>query len=118
MGRSTVRGDRFFNYNKNIDIVTKYEVNVNAFSIFFLVFLFCFTLLGALFLDGGVDLVDKIFAKTLFDDLDLVRTWKQLPLHPLQEDEPEGDRHWVESSPALQVKKDVFFFILLLYLNV
>lgn len=63
----------------------------------------CFeALMGALFLDGGVDLVDKIFAKTLFDDLDLVYTWKQLPLHPLQEDEPEGDRHWVESSPALQ----------------
>lgn len=59
---------------------------------------------GALFLDGGLDVVDRIFAHTLFnDDENCLKAWMDLPLHPLQEDEPGGDRHWIESSPALQV---------------
>lgn len=64
----------------------------------------CFeALMGALFLDGGLDVVDGIFGRTLFGDEDTcLRTWLDLPLHPLQEDEPGGDRHWIESSPALQ----------------
>lgn len=64
----------------------------------------CFeALMGALFLDGGLDIVDQIFARTLFeDDKVCLRVWLELPLHPLQEDEPGGDRHWVDSSPALK----------------
>lgn len=64
----------------------------------------CFeALMGALFLDGGLEIVDKIFARTLFEeDKTCFRVWLELPLHPLQEDEPGGDRHWVESSPALK----------------
>ena len=59
---------------------------------------------GALFLDGGLQVVEKIFGRTLFgDDNTCLRTWQELPLHPLQEDEPGGDRHWIESSPTLQV---------------
>jgi hypothetical protein len=53
--------------------------------------------------------VDAIFGRTLFgDDDSCLRTWTELPLHPLQEDEPGGDRHWIESSPALQVKEKIF----------
>nr|AMN88357.1 DROSHA [Mytilus galloprovincialis] len=64
----------------------------------------CFeALMGALFLDGGIEVTDRIFSNTLFGDSDeLLQTWKEIPLHPLQEDEPNGDRHWIESSPALQ----------------
>ncbi|XP_076455458.1 ribonuclease 3-like [Babylonia areolata] len=64
----------------------------------------CFeALMGALFLDGGLETVDAIFGRTLFgDEAECLKIWQNLPLHPLQEDEPAGDRHWVESSPALQ----------------
>nr|KAG5706615.1 hypothetical protein BaRGS_005685 [Batillaria attramentaria] len=64
----------------------------------------CFeALMGALFLDGGLEVVDKIFARTLFEvDKVCLKVWMELPLHPLQEDEPGGDRHWIDSSPALQ----------------
>lgn len=64
----------------------------------------CFeALMGALFLDGGIEITDRIFSQTLFNDSEsLLQTWRQLPLHPLQEDEPNGDRHWIPSSPALQ----------------
>jgi len=56
-----------------------------------------------LYIDGGVDLADRIFSKTLFDEDGLLKTWKEMPMHPLQEEEPNGDRNWIESSPALQV---------------
>ncbi|XP_022323160.2 ribonuclease 3-like isoform X3 [Crassostrea virginica] len=64
----------------------------------------CFeALLGALYLDGGIDLADRVFAETLFKEEDkYLRIWRDLPLHVLQEDEPESDRHWIESSPTLQ----------------
>ena len=61
-------------------------------------------LMGALFLDGGIDLADRVFGEVLFDDDErLLNTWINLPRHPLQEDEPSGDRHWIASSPVLQV---------------
>ena len=61
-------------------------------------------LMGALFLDGGIDLADRVFGEVLFDDDErLMNTWINLPRHPLQEDEPSGDRHWIASSPVLQV---------------
>ncbi|XP_064648980.1 uncharacterized protein LOC135501106 [Lineus longissimus] len=59
-------------------------------------------LMGALFLDGGIELADRIFASTLFDDKDLHGVWEKLPQHPLQEEEPSGDRHWIKSSAVLQ----------------
>lgn len=64
----------------------------------------CFeALLGALYLDGGIDLADRVFAETLFKDEEkYLNIWRDLPLHVLQEDEPGSDRHWVESSPTLQ----------------
>ncbi|XP_064616843.1 ribonuclease 3-like [Liolophura sinensis] len=63
----------------------------------------CFeALMGALFIDGGIKLVDRIFGQCLFGDSSLYSVWMDLPKHPLQEEEPNGDRQWVESSPALQ----------------
>ncbi|KAL3872342.1 hypothetical protein ACJMK2_040272 [Sinanodonta woodiana] len=63
----------------------------------------CFeALMGALFIDGGIELADRVFSSTLFPESDLLQTWTNLPQHPLQEDEPNGDRHWIESSPTLQ----------------
>ncbi|KAK3088622.1 hypothetical protein FSP39_021413 [Pinctada imbricata] len=63
----------------------------------------CFeALMGALFIDGGIELADRIFGTTLFEEEHLLQVWRELPVHPLQEDEPEGDRHWIESSIALK----------------
>ncbi|XP_048775067.2 ribonuclease 3-like isoform X2 [Ostrea edulis] len=64
----------------------------------------CFeALLGALYLDGGIELADRVFGETLFKGEDkYLNIWRDLPLHVLQEDEPESDRHWIESSPTLK----------------
>lgn len=64
----------------------------------------CFeALMGALFLDGGINVVDKVFSETLFkESSDLLEVWIQLPLHPLQEQEPTGDRQWIEKFELLQ----------------
>ena len=54
-------------------------------------------------LGGGLQQADKVFTRCLFDEPDLLEIWKNVPEHPLQLEEPNGDRHWIESSPALQV---------------
>ncbi|KAF5287701.1 hypothetical protein FQA39_LY15801 [Lamprigera yunnana] len=64
----------------------------------------CFeALMGALFLDGGIEVADKVFSKTLFKvEPDLHEVWMNIPRHPLQEQEPSGDRHWIEKFELLQ----------------
>ncbi|XP_022906494.1 ribonuclease 3 [Onthophagus taurus] len=64
----------------------------------------CFeALMGALFLDGGIEIVDKVFSNTLFkEDPDLYEVWVNLPPHPLQEKEPMGDRQWITKFELLQ----------------
>ncbi|KAK2161647.1 hypothetical protein LSH36_112g01031 [Paralvinella palmiformis] len=64
----------------------------------------CFeALMGALLIDSGIEVADRIFGETLFgDQLELYSVWTNLPPHPLQEDEPNGDRHWIGSSIPLQ----------------
>lgn len=64
----------------------------------------CFeALMGAIFLDGGIDLADRVFGDAMFGvEPDLWSTWKELPQHPLQTQEPGGDRHWVQTFPVLQ----------------
>ncbi len=43
----------------------------------------CFS--GALFLDGGIELADRVFGQVLFDAGDeLLQTWMSMPPHPLQ----------------------------------
>ena len=64
----------------------------------------CFeALMGALFLDGEIDVADKVFSNTLFlNEKDLLRVWVNYPPHPLQEQEVGGDRKWIASFPLLQ----------------
>jgi len=64
----------------------------------------CFeALMGAIFLDGGINLADTVFAEAMFgSENDLWETWKDLAPHPLQIQEPSGDRHWIETFPVLK----------------
>ncbi|XP_059478706.1 ribonuclease 3 isoform X2 [Neocloeon triangulifer] len=64
----------------------------------------CFeALMGALYLDGGIDVADRVFSETFFKgDGVLASVWINYPLHPLQQEEPSGDRHWVAKHPTLQ----------------
>ncbi|XP_031346372.1 ribonuclease 3 isoform X2 [Photinus pyralis] len=64
----------------------------------------CFeALMGALFLDGGIEVADKVFSNTLFkSDPDLFDVWMKLPRHPLQEQEPRGDREWISKFQLLR----------------
>lgn len=60
-------------------------------------------LMGALFLDGGIDIADKVFSCVLYqDEPKRFKQWMNYPQHPLQEQEPKGDRHWVNMSPLLK----------------
>jgi len=65
----------------------------------------CFeALMGSLFLDGGIEVVDRIFGETLFKaEDDLAKVWINYPRHPLQEQEPTGDRQWISSFELLEV---------------
>ncbi|XP_067003035.1 ribonuclease 3 [Anabrus simplex] len=64
----------------------------------------CFeALMGALFLDGGIEVADKVFGNTLFSyEPQLLDVWENLSPHPLQVQEPLGDRKWISSFPILQ----------------
>jgi len=46
--------------------------------------------------------------KELFD------VWIQMEPHPLQSQEPDGDRHWISSYPILKVNKNLKIFVLYL----
>ncbi|UYV73709.1 DROSHA [Cordylochernes scorpioides] len=59
-------------------------------------------LMGALFLDDGLQTADNVFSKILFEEKELVEIWKQMPKHPLQMQEPDGDRKWVPIVPLLR----------------
>ncbi|XP_025422568.1 ribonuclease 3 [Sipha flava] len=64
----------------------------------------CFeALMGALFLDGGIEVADRVFGKTFYKDSpELLDIWVNYPKHPLQEQEPDGDRKWIKTLPLLQ----------------
>ncbi|XP_017868629.1 PREDICTED: ribonuclease 3 [Drosophila arizonae] len=69
----------------------------------------CFeALMGALLLDGGIKVADEVFTDALFrQDDKLLAIWKNLPEHPLQEQEPLGDRSCID---AYRVLKDLTRF--------
>ncbi|XP_016943313.2 ribonuclease 3 [Drosophila suzukii] len=64
----------------------------------------CFeALMGALLLDGGIKVADEVFTDALFrQDDKLLSIWKNLPEHPLQEQEPLGDRNCIDSYRVLK----------------
>lgn len=65
----------------------------------------CFeALMGALLLDGGGVMVpDKVFSYAMWVDNDVWKeVWDNYPPHPLQEQEPLGDRHWVSNYELLK----------------
>lgn len=64
----------------------------------------CFeALMGALLLDGGISVADEVFMNALFMENNQLREiWKNVPEHPLQEQEPLGDRDCINSYPMLQ----------------
>ncbi|CAG0912870.1 unnamed protein product [Notodromas monacha] len=68
----------------------------------------CFeALLGAIYLDGGLEAADKLLAETIFrEEPSLLTVWVRLPLHPLQQQEPNGDRHLIPRIPYLQKLRD------------
>ncbi|RWS31361.1 ribonuclease 3-like protein [Leptotrombidium deliense] len=67
----------------------------------------CFeALMGALFLDGDIDVADKVFSNTLFgDEPALLDTWVNYPKHPIQQQDPNGDRHYIKDVPRLRELK-------------
>ena len=87
----------FFSFKFEFFPLSLYQVcklNLNHFQI---------ALMGAIYLDGGIDEADKVFARALFgSEPQLHETWTKFDQHPLQMQEPDGDRHWIETYPVLQ----------------
>lgn len=53
---------------------------------------------------GTLQIADKVFGHTLWkDEPKLTEPWMNYPLHPLQEQEPAGDRQWIQHFAVLQV---------------
>ncbi|XP_071516601.1 ribonuclease 3 [Panulirus ornatus] len=63
----------------------------------------CFeALMGAIFLDFGIEEADKVLSSTLFKNEDVLHSiWINYPPHPIQEQEPHGDRKWIKAFPIL-----------------
>ncbi|XP_038131539.1 ribonuclease 3 [Cyprinodon tularosa] len=63
----------------------------------------CFeALIGAVYLEGGLEEARKLFGRLLFNTEDLQEVWLHYPPHPLQVQEPQSDRQLIETSPVLQ----------------
>ncbi|XP_060920859.1 ribonuclease 3 [Labrus mixtus] len=63
----------------------------------------CFeALIGAVYLEGGLDEARQLFGRLLFNGQDLREVWLNYPPHPLQVQEPQTDRQLIETSPVLQ----------------
>ncbi|XP_059045104.1 ribonuclease 3 [Achroia grisella] len=64
----------------------------------------CFeALMGALFLDAGLQVADRVFALSLwYNEPDLLEVWTKDRAHPLQEQEPLGDRKYIKNFEFLQ----------------
>uniref|UniRef100_A0A8C1LS96 Drosha ribonuclease III n=1 Tax=Cyprinus carpio TaxID=7962 RepID=A0A8C1LS96_CYPCA len=63
----------------------------------------CFeALIGAVYLEGGLEEAKQLFGRLLFSSEELKDVWLNYPPHPLQVQEPLTDRQLIESSPVLQ----------------
>ncbi|XP_030631221.1 ribonuclease 3 [Chanos chanos] len=63
----------------------------------------CFeALIGAVYLEGGLEEAKHLFGRLLFNSEELREVWLNYPPHPLQVQEPMTDRQLIESSPVLQ----------------
>uniref|UniRef100_UPI0037E91664 ribonuclease 3 n=1 Tax=Semicossyphus pulcher TaxID=241346 RepID=UPI0037E91664 len=63
----------------------------------------CFeALIGAVYLEGGLEEARQLFGRLLFNGEDLREVWLNFPPHPLQVQEPQSDRQLIETSPVLQ----------------
>uniref|UniRef100_A0A8C1J6D2 Drosha ribonuclease III n=1 Tax=Cyprinus carpio TaxID=7962 RepID=A0A8C1J6D2_CYPCA len=63
----------------------------------------CFeALIGAVYLEGGLEEAKQLFGRLLFNSEDLRDVWLNYPPHPLQVQEAQTDRQLIESSPVLQ----------------
>ncbi|KAG8442493.1 hypothetical protein GDO86_011328 [Hymenochirus boettgeri] len=63
----------------------------------------CFeALMGAVYLEGGLEEAKQLFGRLLFGIEDLRDVWLNYPLHPLQLQEPNSDRQLIETSPVLK----------------
>ncbi|XP_016095448.1 ribonuclease 3-like isoform X1 [Sinocyclocheilus grahami] len=63
----------------------------------------CFeALIGAVYLEGGLEEAKQLFGRLLFNSEELRDVWLNYPPHPLQVQEPLTDRQLIESSPVLQ----------------
>uniref|UniRef100_A0A3Q3BRQ8 Ribonuclease 3 n=1 Tax=Kryptolebias marmoratus TaxID=37003 RepID=A0A3Q3BRQ8_KRYMA len=63
----------------------------------------CFeALIGAVYLEGGLEEARQLFGRLLFNGGDLREVWLHYPPHPLQVQEPQTDRQLIETSPVLQ----------------
>ncbi|XP_023182231.1 ribonuclease 3 isoform X1 [Xiphophorus maculatus] len=63
----------------------------------------CFeALIGAVYLEGGLEESRQLFGRLLFNTEDLREVWLHYPPHPLQVQEPQSDRQLIETSPVLQ----------------
>ncbi|XP_041422181.1 ribonuclease 3 isoform X3 [Xenopus laevis] len=63
----------------------------------------CFeALMGAVYLEGGLEEAKQLFGRLLFGNEDLRDVWLNYPLHQLQLQESNSDRHLIETSPVLK----------------
>ncbi|KAM8731074.1 ribonuclease 3 [Acanthopagrus schlegelii] len=63
----------------------------------------CFeALIGAVYLEGGLEESRQLFGRLLFNGENLREVWLNYPSHPLQVQEPQTDRQLIETSPVLQ----------------
>uniref|UniRef100_A0A158PAN6 RNase III domain-containing protein n=1 Tax=Angiostrongylus cantonensis TaxID=6313 RepID=A0A158PAN6_ANGCA len=64
--------------------------------------------LGAIYLDGGIEECDRIFAEAMFGDDPMVKMlWLNVPEHPLKVEQPEGDRMFIEGTDDLAELSDL-----------
>jgi ribonuclease-3 len=59
-------------------------------------------LLAAVYLDSDLDTVSRMLCRILWDEEELKNTWSELPLHPIQAQQPVTDRYLIKNTEILQ----------------